>query len=166
LHISKIIIKINHFMLKNIFLSLLLCLSGTVFSQIKDRQFPLPPHSIRLSGYLENDIQNSMTHWNKGAIPYTSFVDFFRNGRAQFALGEMWGKAVRSGSMYYRYTQDTELKKILDETVRDLLTTQQPNGSISCSPADRQPGGTDGDIWERKYVMLGLLDYYQLIMRR
>lgn len=148
---------------------ILLCLSLGLFltlsAQVKDRQYPLPPHSIQLSGYLENDIQNSINHWNKGVLPYGAFVDLFRNGRTQFAVGEMWGKAVRSGSMFYRYTQDPELKRILDETVRDLLSTQHPNGSISCSPVEKQPEGPTGDLWERKYVMLGLMDYYDWVNR-
>lgn len=150
-------------------LYILLCLSLGLFltlsAQVKDRQYPLPPHSIQLSGYLENDIQNSINHWNKGVLPYGAFVDLFRNGRTQFAVGEMWGKAVRSGSMFYRYTQDPELKRILDETVRDLLSTQHPNGSISCSPVEKQPEGPTGDLWERKYVMLGLMDYYDWVNR-
>lgn len=122
---------------------------------------PLPPGAVRLSGYLESDIQNSIEHWNKGVVPYEKMVEFFRTGRHQFALGEMWGKAVRSGCMFYRYTRDPELKAILDATVRDLLTTQRENGSISCVPADRQPDGPGGDLWERKYVMLGLQEYYE-----
>ena len=135
----------------------------TAPAQVKDLLTPLPPNSIHLSGYLDDDIQKSITNWNKGAIPYTKFVDFFRNGRPQFALGEMWGKAVRSGCMFYRYTQDPELKRMMDETVNDLLTTQRPNGSISCVPPDRQPDGPSGDLWERKYVMLGLEEYYEWV---
>jgi DUF1680 family protein len=67
--------------------------------------------------------------------------------------------------MFYRYTHDPELKRILDETVQDLLTTQRPNGSISCTPEDNQPGGKNGDLWERKYVMLGMEEYYEWVNR-
>jgi DUF1680 family protein len=129
-------------------------------AKVKDQQYPLPPGAVRLSGFLENDIQNSIEHWNKGVVPYAEFVDFFRNGRRQFALGEMWGKAVRSGCMFYRYTQDPELKRILEATVKDILSTQQSNGSISCVRINQQPDGGGGDLWERKYVMLGMEEYY------
>ncbi len=70
----------------------------------------------------------------------------------------MWGKAVRSGSMLYRYTQDPELKAILDVTVADLLSTRRKNGSISASKVE-QPDGPGGDMWERTYVVLGLDTY-------
>ena len=41
-----------------------------------------------------------------------------------------------------------------------LISTAKENGSISCTPVDQQPGDGDGDIWERKYVLLGLSQYY------
>ena len=132
--------------------------------QTMDKEIPLPPNSIHLTGHLEGYIQNSIANWNKGRLPYHEFVNFFRSQAApQFALGEMWGKAVRSGCMFYRYTKDPELKTILDKTVQDLLSTQNENGSISCTPVDQQPGGVNGDLWERKYVMLGLEEYYQWV---
>lgn len=73
----------------------------------------------------------------------------------------MWGKAVRSGCMFYRYTGDPELKAIMDETVQDLLTTQRENGSISCVEIEGQP--EESELWERKYVMLGLQGYYEWV---
>ncbi len=136
------------------------CQTG-VENKIKDKHDPLPPHSVHLEGYLDDYIQLSINSWNKGDLPYAHFVEFFRNGRPQFALGEMWGKAVRSGSMFYRYTQDPELKRIMDETVQDLLTTQRDNGSISCIEIDEQP--EESELWERKYVMLGLQEYYEWV---
>jgi len=101
--------------------------------KVQDEFMPLEAGAVHIDGFLDDYICNSITHWNKGVVPYASFVDFFRHGRPKFALGEMWGKAVRSGCMFYRYTQDPELKEILKATVADLLTAQRENGSISCS---------------------------------
>lgn len=131
--------------------------------KVDDQFFPLPAHSIQLNGYLEDYIQNSINHWNKGVVPYAALVEKFRTGRSFFAQGEMWGKAVRSGSLFYRYTHDPELKKILAETVTDLLTTKRSNGTISCSEVSKQPDGPGGDLWERKYVLLGLDEYYRQV---
>ncbi|MDR2706635.1 MAG: glycoside hydrolase family 127 protein [Planctomycetaceae bacterium] len=151
---------------KMILLSCFLFFSGTVlFAQTKiiveDVFEPLPAGEVKLSGVLDNDIHKMHDNWNKQTLPYDKLADFFRKGRPQFAVGEMWGKAVRSSSLLYRYTQDVELKKILDATVADMITTQQPNGSISCDKMDKQPGDKGGDIWERRYVMLGMLAYYE-----
>lgn len=133
--------------------------------RINDQFKPLPAGSVQLTGYLEDYIQNSVLHWNKGVVPYSGFVEMFRSGRSYFARGEMWGKAVRSGCMFYRYNQDQELKKILQTTVGDLLTTIRENGSISASDVSKQPDGPMGDLWERKYVLLGLDEYYMQVSR-
>lgn len=157
--------KLSDMLLKAALLFCALCAATTSAAvermRITDEMRPLPAGTIQMSGYLEEYIQKSINNWNKGKLPYHEFVNFFRTHAApQFALGEMWGKAVRSGCMFYRYTHDAELKSILDKTVADLLTTQDANGSISCTPADKQPGSENGDLWERKYVMLGLEEYY------
>jgi len=129
--------------------------------KVKDVIYPMETGSVRLTNQLESDIQNSLVHWNKGVVPYKKLVDFMRYGRPQFALGEMWGKAVRSGSMFYRYTHDKELKNILKATVVDMLSAQRSNGSFCCVPPKSQPDGPGGDLWERKYVLLGFEDYYE-----
>lgn len=129
--------------------------------RITDKTTALEPGAVQLSGYLDKYIRLSIDNWNKGPLPYGEFVDFFRQHSApQFALGEMWGKAVRSGCMLYRYTHDPELKEIMANTVIDMLSTQCDNGSFSCTAPEMQPGSENGDLWERKYVMLGLLEYY------
>jgi len=135
----------------------------TVSAQVKDVFRPLSDHSIHLHDYLDHNIQNSIAHWNKGVVPYSGFVKTFKTGREYFAQGEMWGKAVRSGSMLYRYTRDAELKKMLKSTVADLLSTIKANGSISASEVAKQPDGPGGDLWERKYVLLGLDEYYSYV---
>ena len=166
---KKLKLKRNHMkrlvffniILNLVLLSFLSCGKQKHVEAVDDIFYPLPPGAVKLEGFFEDYIQNSIEHWNKGNLPYDQFVDFFRNGRPQFALGEMWGKAVRSGSMFYRYTKDPQLKQIMEETVIDLLTTQQENGSISCVVIDKQP--EESELWERKYVMLGLEEYYDWV---
>jgi len=160
---SKVIHLIN---LSGILLvSILIFSAGAVHAshneKVTDRFTPLAPNSVYFNGYLEEYIQNSIVHWNKGVVPYRALAEKFRSGRSFFAQGEMWGKAVRSGCMFYRYQPDPELKNILAATVADLLTTRRSNGSISCSEVSKQPDGPGGDLWERKYVLLGLDEYYR-----
>jgi uncharacterized protein len=140
-----------------------------------DQMTLLPPDGIRFNGYLEEYIERSLANWSKGVVPYKALAGFFRAGRPKitaegrsielFATGEMWGKAVRSAALFYRYTGDPELKGILKATVADLLSTRRANGSISCSPVDRQPDGPGGDLWERTYVLLALDEYYEWVER-
>ena len=147
-----------------LFAGFIYCLiAQAVSAQVQDIYTPLADHSVHLHDDLENDIQNSIAHWSKGVVPYSGFVKTFKTGREYFAQGEMWGKAVRSGAMLYRYTHDPELKKLLDATVTDLLSAIRTNGSISASEIAKQPDGPGGDLWERKYVLLGLDEYYTYV---
>lgn len=138
---------------------------------VADSLSALPPQAVKWDGYLERYLQLSIARWNKGVLPYETLADFFRSGRPiredreLFATGEMWGKAVRSTAMFYRYTGDPQLKEILKKTVADLLSTRRENGTISCTPVAQQPDGPMGEIWERKYVLLGLDEYYEWVER-
>ena len=137
-----------------------LIFSAALYAQQPDVISPLPAGHLRLEGYFENDIQNTLDHWVNGVMPYDAVVEYFRTGRAKFALGEMPGKAIRTNSLLYRYTQDPELAAMTKKVAYDLIATMKPNGSISCTPVEEQPGNRDGDIWERKYVLIGLSQYY------
>ena len=142
--------------------ALILCAS--VFAQgqrkVENVMEPLPSGAVTLTDYFENDIRKSVENWAKGVMPYDSVLEFFRTGRKQFALGEMVGKAIRTNALMYRYTRDEELRDLTKDVVYSLIGTMKPNGSISCTAVENQPGGTDGDIWERKYVLLALSQYY------
>jgi hypothetical protein len=156
----ELIVKTVLFRLPAVILLSACCLTGSA-QGVKDVFTPLPAEAVHFNGYFENDLQNSLAHWNKGVVPYSGLVQLFRTGRSFFAQGEMWGKAVRSGCMFYRYTHDQELKRILNATVMDLISTKRSNGSISCSDVAAQPDGPNGELWERKYVLLGLDGYYE-----
>lgn len=150
-------------MSKLILFSFLLAISLNTWSQTKDCFTLAPQKTIKLNGYLDNYIQKSIQNWSKKKVPYNAFADFFSEGRPIFASGEMWGKAVRSACLFYWYTNDTELKTILDTSITYILTKEKSNGSISCSAIEEQPDSEGGDIWERKYVLLGMQAYYTLV---
>ena len=126
---------------------------------------PLPPGALTLRGGLERAIRASIDGWILGAVPYHDFSRIFREGRPKYATGEMWGKFVRSGCMMFRAFPDPAIRERMREAVTEILATERPNGSISCSAPEDQPDGPGGDLWERKYVLLGLLEYYAQIDR-
>ena len=131
----------------------------------EDVMKPLPSGAVKLTGGLKAEIDRSIANWHKGKVPYPAFAEFFEKGRPKFALGEMWGKFVRSGAMQYRHAPDPGLRQVLRSAVDDMLAHRRANGSFSCVPPEQQPDGKGGDLWERKYVMLGFLDYYDWVER-
>ena len=89
-------------------------------------------------------------------------VDFFRYRLDMFAAGEFFGKLMRAACLIYRYTKDRRLKEVIDGAAADIMSVQDEDGDISTSPKEKQPdrGSGGADLWERKYVLLGLLEYY------
>ena len=74
---------------------------------------------------------------------------------------EFWGKVIRPAITCAYMTDDQQLKKIIDESVADILGSQTPDGCISSYPYELQL--KDWDIWGRKYSLLGLIRYYELL---
>ena len=124
---------------------------------------PLEPGAVQLGGSLGAAFDLSYRNWALGDIPYHDFAEFFRTGRPQFATGEMWGKYVRSLAMFYRARPSAELKARIEDAVKDILSAQRPDGSISCDAPEKRPVPKGGDLWERKYVMLALDRYADFV---
>jgi DUF1680 family protein len=66
---------------------------------------------------------------------------------------------VRSACPLFRYLEDAALRARVQVSVADLLSTQDPDGCISTRTRDQQP--LSSDLWERKYVLLGLLAWHE-----
>ena len=121
---------------------------------------PAPANSVRFSGWLGGEMETC----RRGRMLAQSIDDLVRpfaeRTEDKFWQTEFWGKWFTSASLAYRYQPDPELRAILDKAVAGLLATQTPDGYIgNYRPASETKGW---DIWGRKYVLLGLLAYYDL----
>ncbi len=115
----------------------------------------------RLEGRLDAAVR-SLLEGLYSRLDFSKLVDFFRWQTDPFAAGEFWGKIVRSACLVWQYTGDASLQQWLRAAKEDLLSVQADNGCISTVPPDKQPNGTHGsDLWERKYVLLGLWAYWE-----
>ncbi len=77
---------------------------------------------------------------------------------------EFWGKIVRSAISCVYFRNDIDLRKMVDDTVADIMTCQTPDGCISSYPYELQLSGWD--LWGRKYVILALIRYFELLNPR
>ena len=94
---------------------------------------------------------------------WTMFVDQYRTPVDDIDRGwrgEYFGKMMRGGCLTYTYTQNKALYRTLENAVKDLLSTQDKLGRIASYSI---AGEFDGwDLWTRKYVMLGLIYFYDI----
>lgn len=91
---------------------------------------------------------------------WKQFVDVYRtheDSEKNMWRCEYWGKTMRGAVLCYKYTQNEDLYNVLEETVKDLLTTQDSDGRFSTYTQDKEFQGWD--IWGRKYIMTSLLSF-------
>lgn len=127
-----------------------------------DKQFDLPAGSVSLRGITDEKIR-IITEGTLKVIDMHALADYFRNTMDMFATGEFWGKIMRASCLICSYTNDPELREIVDTAAKDMMSLQRADGCLSTCPDHTQPNGSNGsDMWERKYALMGLLAYYEL----
>ena len=134
--------------------------------KIHNALFPLIPGEAKYRGYIENLVKFTLTHQLLDADTWKMFVDQFRlhSDSDNCWRGEYWGKMMRGGCMTYCCTKNAKLYSVLENSVRDLLSTQDDLGRITTYPIENEFNGWD--MWVRKYVMLGLLYFYDICKNR
>lgn len=117
---------------------------------------------IKLNGLLGNALHRSAVNRLK-TVDYDQLVEPFRlRNEADGAWRcEFWGKVVRSAILTNHFVHDEELAAIIQKTVKAIMATQSSDGCISSYPEHLQL--SRWDIWGRKYVLLALLRYYDMV---
>ncbi len=90
-------------------------------------------------------------------------VEQFRihpDGEKRAWRGEYWGKMMRGACMIQACTYDDELYRVLEDSVCDLLTTQDELGRFSTYTVELEFNGWD--MWCRKYVLLGFQYFLEI----
>ena len=157
------IITVNYMKASILFLSsalLMACLGSQAMAETAVGN-KLSPARTRFDGYLGGKIdlciQNRLM-----AQDIERVVQPFRDksdGKWGFKC-EFWGKWFTAAAMGYSYSPTAAHREIIDRAVRELLLTQGADGYIGTYPDEFHLG--DWDIWGRKYVLLGLLAYYDI----
>ncbi len=74
--------------------------------------------------------------------------------------GEYWGKMMRGACLTYSYTKNPKLYSVLSDSVKELLTCQEPDGRMSTYAKNHE--FQDWDMWCRKYVLLGMQYFLEI----
>lgn len=123
---------------------------------------PLSPGEVKFSGYVDKLVKFTIDHQLLDSSTWEIFVEQFRlhSDNDNCWRGEYWGKMMRGACMTYSCTKNQKLYSVLESSVLDLLSTQDSLGRITTYPLDKEFNGWD--MWVRKYVMLGLLYFYDI----
>ena len=118
----------------------------------KKGEYKIGGYAGKMVDYTINAQLTDRETWKLFVEQFRSHTDVVNNWR-----GEFWGKMMRGGCLTYFATKNEELYKVLTESVKDLLTTQEKSGRISSRKISDE--FTHWDMWCRKYVLLGC-EYY------
>ena len=119
--------------------------------------------SSEFDGKVAESIDFVIQKQLKDRVYWKKFVNVFRTKEDvadEGWRGEYFGKMMRGACLTYRYNPDEELYMILEDTVRDLLSTQDKAGRISTYTVEAEFHGWD--MWSRKYVLVGCLYFYEI----
>ena len=122
-----------------------------------DKLFMMGEGSFFYEGYIDRAVRYIERVQLLDIKLWKQFANQFRFPADDADLGwrcEYWGKMMRGAGFTYAYTQDKELYRVMEETVRDLLATQDKLGRFSTYSVENEFQGWD--LWGRKYVLLGL----------
>jgi DUF1680 family protein len=129
---------------------------------VKDELAPVPYGSLQIGGFvgekLDLCIENRVMVQNieKLVAPFQ-----LRNDENWGFRSEFWGKWFTSAMLGYGYTPTAEHRAVIEKAVEALVQTQSPDGYIGSYPDEHHL--ENWDIWGRKYVLLGLIAYYDQI---
>ncbi len=135
-------------------------LSVSISIPATDKFFPLPTGKIQMDGFMGSKLDLCIDN----RVLKQSIEDFVmpfevRDEPRWGWRGEFWGKWYTSAMLGYKYRPGELSKQKIDKGVSELLKTQGDDGYIGTSPFEDRING-NWDIWGRKYVLLGLIAYY------
>ena len=126
-----------------------------------------PIADVRAGGILGERLQLWREHrlWRVGNDPF--LLEGFESRPGKHAWqGEHVGKWLHAATLAHEATEDPKLLAALEDTVRRLIATQEPDGYLGTyEPGQRlhAPPGEhtpkSWDIWTHRYVLYGLLTY-------
>lgn len=99
---------------------------------------------------------------------WSKFVEQFRSNTDSDGYGwrgEFFGKMMEGACITYTATHDEKLYDILTLTMRDMLTTIWPSGSLTSYGAYNQEGNHEfegWDMWCRTWSITGMIYYYNI----
>ena len=123
-----------------------------------DRYFELPAGSFSFDDRLAGELKRLTDVQLMDTKVWHLFVELFRHPGVDDADSgwrcEYWGKMMRGACFTYRVTGDEALYAVLEETVREMLTAEDPLGRFSTYSVGAEFHGWD--LWGRKYILLGM----------
>jgi len=128
----------------------------------RDKLNRAPVGSVTIEGYLGERLYACIANgvMAQNVEPLIRPFALRNEGEENGFRCEYWGKWSTAAVLAYAHEPSEDHRAILDAAMAGLLDTQAEDGHIGSYAGETQFG--TWDVWGRKYVLLGLLAYYDL----
>lgn len=133
-------------------------LEPIVKDKVKPEYLPLHQGHTHINGFLGNRLDVNM---EKGLCLFPEqFVEpYFTGKEPLWPVGEI-GKTVHGGTKMLLYEENKKLLEVMQSIVQVWVARQQSDGYLGTyKPENRW---TTWDVWDHKYVMQGLIQFYSI----
>ena len=133
--------------------------SGAGKVVVPDKEQPLLPSQVKMSGFLHERMVNHEKNWLLKR-PEDALLGGFRHRPGSHPwIGEHVGKWLHASCLAWSYTGDPALREKMDRVAKELLATQEEDGYLGTYTHDQR--WTSWDVWVHKYCLIGLTSYYE-----
>lgn len=139
-------------------------MSGGQREGMGDAMQCMSPDKVELGGLLGYRFKVNELNRLLPMSEETLLSGFRQRPGGQAWIGEHVGKWLHAAVLTWVNTGNPELKRKIDGVVRKLIATQEPDGYLGTydQPTRWSMEKERGwDVWVHKYVLIGLLTYYQ-----
>jgi uncharacterized protein len=131
---------------------------------VKNKCEPFPYTSQKIGGFL-GDRMNLNMEKGLAAVPYYSYMHAYVPGvEAYWPAGEYLGKFSQGLMNSYQYTGNQSYLEQTQKIIDNWIAAQEPDGYVATNPEGYSKGArwADWSVWDLKYTLLGMLDYYAI----
>ena len=129
-----------------------------------DVMVPSSPSAVRIQGWLGHRVDLN-AHKRLLTVDMEPFLAGYRQKPGSHPwIGEHVGKWIHAATLAWAHQGEPALRSKLDTVVRELISTQEPDGYLGTYVPTQRMGlypGADWDVWSHKYNLMGLLTYHQ-----
>ena len=156
-------------MMNSTWLALVLATLGAIAAgaaqaaDVPDKQVPLPPSQLQLSGWLGQRVEANWKHRLLTINLDERLRPLKRPTEAGGWSGEHIGKWLHASCLAWQYSHDERLRARILEATASLISCQGADGYLGTYAKDKRWIGWD--VWTHKYNLIGLLSVYDTFQK-
>lgn len=117
---------------------------------------------VRIYGPVADRMEKMVKNHVVATDPCYLAHPFHSRTETMYFHTEFWGKYMHSAPYFWKYTGCEKLKENIERGVKDMISTQTPDGYIGYYNDEKRMERCTWDVWGCKYTMLGLITWYDV----